>query len=50
MGLNLLSFFRRCLDSLCQAAKRRLRRWTKPDNQSLTPPKKVPATPMVGRE
>jgi putative transposase len=35
MGLNLPSFFRRCLDSLCHDVKRRLRRWTKPDNQSL---------------
>ena len=35
MGLNLPSFLRRCLDSLCQPLMRRLRRWTKPDNQPL---------------
>jgi hypothetical protein len=35
MGLNLPSFIRRCLDSLCHDAKHRLRRWTKPDNQAF---------------
>ena len=35
MDLNLLSFIRRYLDSLCRAVKRRLRCWTKPDTQSL---------------
>jgi len=35
MGLNLPSFLRRCLDSLCQPVMRRLRRSTKPDNHSL---------------
>ncbi len=33
MGLNLPSFIRRCLDSLCHDVKQRLRGWTKPDNQ-----------------
>ena len=35
MDLNLLSFIRRYLDSLCRAVKQRLRYWTKPDTQSL---------------
>ena len=35
MGLNLPSFIRRCLDSLCHDVKQRLRRWTKPDHQAF---------------
>jgi putative transposase len=35
MDLNLLSLIRRRLDPLRHAVKQRLRRWTKPDNQSL---------------
>jgi putative transposase len=35
MGLNLLSLIPRRLKALCHAVKRRLRRWTKPDSQSL---------------
>jgi hypothetical protein len=35
VGLNLPSVTQRRLDSLCYAVKQRLRRWTKPDNQSL---------------
>jgi len=35
MVVNLPSFLRRCLDSLCQPVMRRLRRRTKPNNQSL---------------
>ena len=35
MGLNLPSFIRRCLDSLCHDVKQRLRRWTKPDHQGF---------------
>ena len=35
MDLNLPSFIRRRLDSLCHAVKQRLHRWTKPDNPSL---------------
>jgi putative transposase len=35
MGLNLPSFIRRCLDSLCHYVKQRLRRWTKPDHQAF---------------
>ena len=34
MRLVLLSFIRRCLDSLCHDIKHRLRRWTEPDNQA----------------
>jgi putative transposase len=35
MNFSPLSFVRRSTDSLCQAAKQRLRRWTKPDSHAL---------------
>jgi len=35
MGLNLPSFIRRCLDSLCHDVKQQLRRWTNPDQQAF---------------
>jgi putative transposase len=35
MSFSLFSFGRKSIDSLCQAAKQRLRRWTKPDNHAL---------------
>jgi putative transposase len=35
MDLNLPSVARRCLDSLCHNVKQHLRRWTRPDSQSL---------------
>jgi transposase InsO family protein len=35
MDLNLPSFIRACLDSLCHDIKQRLLRWTKPDHQSF---------------
>ena len=34
MGLNLPSFLRRYLDSLCHDVEHRLRRWTKLDHQT----------------
>ena len=35
MNFPLLSFVRHSTDALCQAVKRRLRQWTKPDNHTL---------------
>ena len=35
MNSSPLSFVRQSIDSICQAAKQRLRRWTKPDNHAL---------------
>ena len=35
MSFSPFSFVRKSIDSLCQAAKQRLRRWTKPDSHAL---------------
>jgi hypothetical protein len=35
MDLNPQSLTARCVNALRQAVKRRIRRWTKPDSQSL---------------
>jgi len=35
MNFSLFSFVRKNIDSLCQAAKQRLRQWPKPDNHAL---------------
>ena len=35
MGLNLPHLMPRCLNALCHKVKQRLRRWIKPDSQSL---------------
>ena len=35
MNFSPFSFVRQSIDSLCQAAKQRLRQWTKPDNHAL---------------
>jgi hypothetical protein len=35
MRFTLFSFVRRSIDSLCQAVKHLLRRWTKPNNDAL---------------
>jgi hypothetical protein len=35
MDLKLSHLIPRCLNALCHAVKERLRRWTKPDSQSL---------------
>jgi len=35
MGFPLFPFVRRSIDSLCKAAKQRLRQWTKPENHDL---------------
>ena len=35
MNFSPFSFVRQSIDSLYQAARRRLRRWTKPDNHDL---------------
>jgi len=35
MDIPLFSFVRHSIDALCQAVKRRLHHWTKPDNHAL---------------
>ncbi len=35
MNIPLFSFVRHSIDALCQAVKRRLHHWTKPDNHAL---------------
>ena len=37
MNPRFFSLIRQCADALCQAANRRLRQWTRPDNHTLFP-------------